>query len=409
MFEWLSLKDIYSVGETCKRLNAIAGDFFKDRLSGTLIKCTRRGIESIIPSRTSLHGFHPYVKYAFVCDNDVETFQHIASIEAGQLKEICFYRLTIQNMKQIEKVLRNIETIRLVSCSVQGDLYTSLLHFCKNLKCLKIKSNNAEHFIGSSNHWLAAEYPKLESIRLSTAFQSTLAAPEIGTFFKLNPQIKILAIDLIGLCYHKDSLLQSNIKLDILVIKIDYIASKRKDEAFAVIYQLHDRGIYNRLHIWFASESPDKRVFAFPAIEAMELTHAALFRLFVSISSISLRFLKELNIRTEFVINESLARKIPNLERIQLVHGDGEQLDICVVSFLQHCARLNKIDLRCNIYEDVGLKLSKWNKRREKLVGARKVTIVVNEDTFLTAKWSNETIDLKFIEVQRADQSCRTV
>ena len=101
--------------------------------------------------------------------------------------------------------------------------------------------------------------------------------------------------------------------------------------------------------------------------------------------------------------HEAVARNLVNLERIHI----GVPTSEAIASFIRHAANLKriKIDRGClmsNIEND-GLNLAAWNKLREKLPGARKVTIYVPEETYLAAKWTADKIDYSLISLQRAD------
>lgn len=93
-----------------------------------------------------------------------------------------------------------------------------------------------------------------------------------------------------------------------------------------------------------------------------------------------------------------------NLEKLNIQHYElGENINF-VLTFIQHSTKLKKIKISCGktfVFRDLPM----WQKVREKLVGAKQVTIYVDDDVNVATKWALKTTDFPLIELKRAE-SC---
>lgn len=74
-----------------------------------------------------------------------------------------------------------------------------------------------------------------------------------------------------------------------------------------------------------------------------------------------------------------------------------------ILPFFRRSTKLNKIKIQYQGEQKV-LNLSMLNKERAKLVGARKMTIYVEDDVYLATKWAtkNGDIHLSLVEMRRS-------
>lgn len=94
---------------------------------------------------------------------------------------------------------------------------------------------------------------------------------------------------------------------------------------------------------------------------------------------------------------EVLAKNLLKLDRLTIYRTRFEH----ILPFIQHSVNLKTIAIE--YFDGDILDLPALNKERKKLLGARKVTIYVEERVFLATKWASKTTHLGFIELKRIE------
>ncbi|XP_031636866.1 uncharacterized protein LOC116349526 [Contarinia nasturtii] len=462
VFDWLSLEQIQIVASTCKRLEVIAGTYYRTYLQGKLFSLYDTPIDPFtIQNQKCLHRYRqsqnmvrmnffnanpppPYPNRAHSatdhCDiclkshmNHLNEFIQKFRIDCGNFSYLQPFLSTCTSLKHIElhfdkwktkeiseefeRILKKVEVV-IMKCGFPGNLYW-FLQYCKNLKRLSVQNTQNERqtlgYYASNNSWLCKRYPKLEHIELNPKYSGEFFCSEIETFIKLNSHIKSLAVDMQFLeC--DDLLLQSDIKLDDLALSFELFdmsyhddeeeTAERDEDTFDLLHKLYEQGFYKRLHLYECEEFSTRRIERLSKLPGLETFHWTSWRIESFDVLKDFTNLKELQLSRSLTIVETefMAKNLQNLERIYF-WSTMKDFNL-IVPFIQHSVKLNKIvitrfDKKHSAY--AVLNLLKLNEEREKLLGGRQIIIFVEEAVFLHFKWKNWTIETKMIELRRAE------
>lgn len=404
IFEYLTQYDLRSIAQTCKALQKVAGEYYQRNY-----QASKSSFGMI-----NLQYFRPYIQYvvcdsfcfySYVYDSSLDLLDSIigdfTSAKQIYLSGVNFDILKSENMR---KILSNIEALQLNGWRRgHPKFYELLLEICKNLKRFSLSTN----FKTMDKKWLQRNYPKLEHIELmpDDDFKTT----EIITFLEINPKIQSFCTDARWLWENRTKLLQMNVNLEELKIKLlDHGIGREPDlkwrEFFEFLNQLYDRGFYKKFHFYY--DFPLKKSLSqqLPSVKGLE--KLTIFECECECELYQMNNLKELAITNCYPMDlnlDDLPNKLVNLERILLRWVSYEN----ILPFIRRSRYLTKIKLRA---KDEDLKcfnggivnLIKLNDERAKLDGARKLTIFVDNGIFLATKWTtpNGNTDLEFIELR---------
>lgn len=401
IFDWLSLADIEIVAATCKRLQAIAGDYYRNYLSAKLFKVDKCD-KSLSPFIQNVEIRLNYVRWS-----------NYKAIKCIKLKDDC---LAIARAKPFQKILNNVESVVLF-CNFPSNLYASFLKHCKNLKRLALQNTRDKTIRDNYNDWLTKRYPQLEHIEISSTYFGEIT--NVHTFLKRNSHIKSLSVDFVFIYYMEDHLLKRDIKLDDLALTFelfdeeDFCEYDNKEEAhkatFDLLHQLYDRGFYKRLHIYDGINGESTRtnhLLNLPGLETIcyGRSWGCLTERFLYTDLNRFAHLKELKLYARYSIAalQNLATNLPNLERLYLWNAEFND----IVPFVQHSMKLSKIGIGSRSLDRLFTEktnLIKLNMEREQLFGSKRIIIYVEEWVYLHLKWQENTVDMKMIELRRKD------
>lgn len=146
LFNWLSLDDLYSLGQTCKRMQRLTSVYFQENFKGASYYTEKLGAFG----RDDISAFKQFVQsIEWGIHNKEEDFQSVI-MNCDSIREVNIFQSSLsKSMIDCVKVkLNKIETIHLcgIEISSQFNLYEVFLKFCPNLKRLYIldfeKHNN---------------------------------------------------------------------------------------------------------------------------------------------------------------------------------------------------------------------------------------------------------------------------
>ncbi|XP_031634968.1 uncharacterized protein LOC116348194, partial [Contarinia nasturtii] len=216
IFEYLGVKDLHSFGQTCKRMNKVAGEYFKQNHSSAEIFCEKDGIhtvysdkDGVIDNLIQTSGFIKFIpcisiNYRFESTQPMGPLKyiksHISEFEATNhiyLWKLCIKNETVENFKQL---LPQLEILQHRHCTMYGDFYDLILKHCKNLREIYIQESDVGYRINGKLNWLLQEYPKLERLELmpddSYKFEELVEFEELREFFVRNPNVQRFSITL---------------------------------------------------------------------------------------------------------------------------------------------------------------------------------------------------------------------
>lgn len=432
IFDYLSVKDLHSIGQTCKTLQQAAGEYFKLNHSAAPKYSENDGIyteysdnSGVINQRTQTSCFNRFITYISHYYERKAPLQYIQSHadEFESFKHIYLVCTSLSKSKidRIKKLFDRVEIVQIRNCTMEVDFYASFLKFCINMKELYVQEADVGQYrnrygYGSgqeeqSNSWLLQSYPKLQHFELIPQFSNHIA--ELCQFFERNPNVQSFSASSRCLLANQNELLKSNAKLQVLEVKIFQVPrfyydddDVEEDDHYQsickLLKQLHANGFYKCLHFYVQriSQQCGDQLVELPGLEKLCIKYFT-----ENFNLTQLTTLKELVILDGANARDMklLACCLNNLQRLFLNNASFEDL----LPFLCHSVKLNVVKFSPK-NEHNGMnrgifKLLTSNGEREKLFGARKVIVYVPDNIFLATKWSinNGCTNLNMVEIKR--------
>ncbi|XP_031635597.1 uncharacterized protein LOC116348668 [Contarinia nasturtii] len=422
IFEYLDVKDLHSFGQTCKRMNKVAGEYFKQNYySSCRIQCERDGIymfyrdKSGVQKFIEISGFNKFVtKMSITNDNFEYNYRlkylksHINEFES--IKYINLRRLGIDNklFEHLRQLLPQLEVVQRDNCYMNGDIYDLIFKYCKNLREIHFQNSSVGIRTNGELNWLLQEYPKLQHFELTP--RDSYQIEELRDFFVRNPNVQRFSTSVDFLWDNRDILLNSKAKLDILELEgiSPYTLSRlykrqTSENIVELLNRLHEQGFYKRLHI-YSSHIDERICTSLASFKGLEFLYIReLDEIYYLAQLTNLRELMIWGGLRDPKDMEILANTLIKLERLYI---DNCKCIDEFMPFIRRSPQLNRIKI-IPPYGLIGeaLNLAMLNKERAKLVGARKIIIYTRDDVFLATKWTtrNGDTNLRFIEMKRLD------
>lgn len=402
VFDYLSVRDLITLSKTCTQLHQVAGYILRQnhpRASHFNIN----SFNTIQNEDISSVEFSNKVYF-----NSEHDFQHFLNIQPKlrYIKIIHFdfeFTLTFAKTERMKETLRNIEMLRIDHGFTNVDIHERLLFHCPNLKWLRIINSKID------TDWMKHKYPKLQQFEWGS-----FKAKGLITFLKLNPNIRILGIFEIFLYENQQLFLNSEVSLDVLKIEIQASLTEWKRSydciSFIVLLnKLRKRGLFKRLLLTFHYiPSPGQLnilallntplLLRFHLLD-METNHSHGYKLS------ALENLEELIIYDDgqIIDMEACANNLMKLQRIEFDQACLDRIaplfDRAVnlrVVFIKNLKAGNYFNQTNGI-----INLPVLNKKRGKLVGARKIILYVEESAYLATKWAYKKTDFGLVRMMR--------
>lgn len=426
IFDYLSVGDLQSFGQTCKTMQQVTGAYFKINYVAAPKFCENDGIYTEYhghdgaTQRANTSAFNEFITYMSHYYEKMHPLKYVElhSNEFASMNHIylvCVYSLNKTRIRCIQQVLSKVETVQVRNSTVEGDFYETLLKFCGNLKQLYVQEADVGHRRSwnnqiDNNKWLLHSYASLEHFELIP--KSSYHIPELIPFFERNQSVRSFSTSSTCLWNHKDEFLKSNVKLDILEVKFfsTYYDVDSDDSDFSImssicnlLNELYERGFYKRLH-FYVPRLNHKCSELLVSVHGLEKLCIKEFS--ESFNLVHLTNLKELDILNGGNAGdmEILSNSLVNLQRLFLRNASYNML----LPFIRRSMKLMKVKLfpnRKDSSDSSILKILTLNMEREKLCGADKVTIFVPDNIFLATKWkiNNGSTNLNLVEMRRTD------
>lgn len=404
IFDYLSIQDLISFSQTCKRLNQVAGYTFQQNYANADIIYKNGSI--FIRDLCNADCFTKFIHKVRIRENEhLKKFVRIQFKfhQIRQIELVCV-QMTRDKVELFKQNLANMEMLKFEYVDMNGRFHDDILKFCSNLKRLVITDGRAKRVLmGRGNKWLLKKYPTLEEIEI---ISNPSQLKKLKKFLELNPNIRKLSITDTYLKWYEQSLIGSKINLEELIVLNVSIDVN-------VIHQLnalYAHGFYKQLKMYFITWKDDNEVW-----EQMTSLNGLVMLSVGSGQGKSLiklsRFtgIPELSITQKQSIADywTLSTSLTNLERLQIWQASTDD----ILPFIRKSVKLHKIkidflgsgahfDVQTNIVDLRGL-----NQEREKLIGARKLTIYVKEKIYLATKWELTETNIGLIRLKR-EESC---
>lgn len=404
IFDWLLLKDLIAIGNTCKQLQRIAGNFFQLNYAAMSARGDNDGIYiSALPSNI----FNHYIQKISISGDRLGAYRYIAANCKDSIKQLRVYGcLPVGAFEYIKGILNGIERLEMTECMIEGEFYENHLKYCTNLKSLSVsrsaKVRNRGTVIGCGNDWLLQKYPTLEHFELTELAE--LHGNELQQFFNLNPNIRTFSTDVHGLWVNRHSIRASNVRLDTLAVNVcqstivdanNQIISI-KDSIYDLLDELHRHGFYQHLHLYIYILNKKEDLRKLLSLNSIEMLNGDIVHMDDAMDSIKILGIAY----PEEIANiENLPKNLMNLERLFF----ARICSVNVLPFICYSATLQVIKIRkfLDRIDSQTFNLEALNKKREQLVGARKIRIYVNEDFYLALKMTQKSVNFSLIELKR--------
>lgn len=397
-FDYLMMHDLMSIVKTCKRLNQVVRYIFSQNYSKSGLNWNYERTDY----KLRLYHFHDLMYRINISSKDNLDFLLKRQPKLNKLCHIKFYytRLTEPTLISFSEMLKTVTFLEIFNCDIQADFHEFVLTFCPKIQRISVawETNNrleSAVIVGTSNDWLRQKYPTLDHFELD---KKHLYFGALTAFLELNPNIRNLSINARLLKQNERSLRNLRIKLDNLAI-LD--RNNSTDAEFQqLLKRLHERGFYKRLKYYFTLPQQNQ----IDLLGPLNVVKFAIFNRYVSyvVNISALTHLEELRVPIVNVIAQwsELPAKLTHLQRIQIDSSTfGE-----ILPFIREAQQLKQIKI---VYfgqsfpESDVIDLVTLNKEREKLDGAQKVTIYVDDKIYVATKWAFKETDFNLVRLQR--------
>lgn len=414
IFDYLSAKDLHSIGQTCKTLNHAAGEYFQLNYCAAEKFLGENGIQTVEVrnERTETSGFNKFIEFLSHYYEGLGPLRYIKSHidEFGQAVNHLYFvclQMDSAKIKYFQKLLPKLEILQIRQCSIRGDLYDIFLRHCKNLNRLYIQDDMEAIINRRKNQWLLRNYPKLVHAELSPRYSFKIN--ELQTFFEFNPNLISFTSNSHTLWANRNTFLEAKLKLNRLEIKhfdsdyhFYYEERLSLTSVCEFLNRLHANGFYKWLHLHINTIDQQRSVdlASIRGLDKLSISHLEkCYELF------DLTNLKELSIYNCPIVSEAnrLATGLINLERLYLCNGTFEHL----LAFVSRSTKLTTIKFSASSEQKNGgiFNLTYLNHVRGNLTDALKVVIYADDNIILATKWAthNGDMNLNFVEMRRAN------
>lgn len=435
IFEWLSIKDLVMLGQTCNRMKQIVGYYIKMHYTATVFNYEEDGIYAEFPplvrrncfhvERSKVDGFHAYMRKLAIydleyvpcdgskdtCENSTKIIPHMKANSFKSLTELQLWNaiLTDNGISRIKEILEHLETVQMEQSyfsDENDEFYESFLQYCTNIKKLCIHEvwnpkRADKAIIGADNSWLLRKYPKLEYFELTTNGEHNRningQIHELPTFFEQNTNIKTFATNIEVILENIDTFKNTKAKWDVLCLHYDYIEAliPSKD----LLNELHANGLFNEFHLYICEVKFEQE------IANQLISFNGFTKLFNDMTDLYLDLSPLTNIKHLCINNncdnmEAVSKNLINLEIFELKCAPFDY----ILPFILYSPKLTTIVVLNDINNGTAIfNIDKLNKERSKLHNARKITIYVEENTYLTAKWATNKTNWSLIQIKRVE------
>lgn len=174
VFDWLSLKDLHSIAQTCQRMQRIAGWIFREKYPLAFVQYHEKMKFLSIKTGKNVNIFREHIqKLSLVDEFTLIDCRYIGLNRKKQFKSLMcidFEYITLYPtvLHAIKDNFVQIQEIKLKHCTmIDGDLYECLLKQAEKLKVLRVEvCFESNMMIGIGNDWLCYKYPELQHLDL---------------------------------------------------------------------------------------------------------------------------------------------------------------------------------------------------------------------------------------------------
>lgn len=317
--------------------------------------------------------------------------------------------LTGDEIKNLQESFEKLESVIIERCTVNRKFYQQFPKLCKKLRRLYVEDFDCRRKVlrQTKDEWLLLTYPELVHLHW-TQTKNWRPMNELKQFFERNPKVRSFATDIDSLWINRHLFNESAaISLDDLIIEMGQFKQYQEPKNIRYIYrflqEIHEEGVYKRLHInlKFFSQQTINEMPPMHDLKSLCLDHTdsdhddIILPKWLDLTELKVSsYCNLLNV-------DVLARQLVNLRQLHLQCVSLNDL----MEFVRYSVNLTKIkverldddDDEQNIIVDV----TALNEEREKLKGAQKLLIFIQEEVYLQVKWTRNGKEYSLIEIRR--------
>lgn len=398
IFDYLPLKDIISIGQTCIRMQKMTGYYLREYFPEIL--CTLDGKTAQIMYSDRFHLQTELYQYIgkLCIDGNLDYYLSANTFSSINTLILSSVELSKIQIEYIKHLLTMVENVHLKYCAVEAEFFEQLINLCPKLKSLHIQccrmSEDALHTLFAQNY-ASLEYLQYQPLPRKAATQIN----GLQQFLENHPNLKHFEIDYRFLWANREILNETNVQLNLLTIRFPPTNNNILYVYFVdLLKTLYERGFYKTLNLSFDYgdtevnfESLSNATSTLPALEMLNTPTDSIIDLSRLIN------LKELEIRSydSGTLIENIARNLKKLKRLTFYTASIDD----ILPFIRHSKRLKTINVY-NLRHNV-LDLFTLNEERKKLDDASPISICVLENVYLPTKWKVGNLHLSLVKIIR--------
>lgn len=413
IFNFLSLADVKSVGNTCKELHKITADHFKLKYPAKKLKI-RKPLSYFIPNTTN--GFGPFYRNIFIDDGDIQVFDMLTKTCENPLKnplnKIQFsqktHRKKISNGfgARIKNHLKTVASIEFLGCKIDGELHQLILQFTENLQRLSIRNYAHEGvYIGINDDWLRRKYRTLQHLAL---VKNPTEIEQLKTFFDRNRHIKSFTTTMAIIWLNKTVFQANSVNLNELNVELSLDDKSHLQLYVEFLNKLHRLSRYKYLKLRlidasFLTENVE-HIATLNGLNGIYFDCDVIINAELTTALASFEQLTTLYIRQPIEADATAKGNLhsANLKAIYMQTIKTELFVDQILPIVRQSPKIRKIFIR-KINGNLDLKIIKTNEIRIKLKDAAQLKVFVDDEIFLSIRRKYTDIELPAIELKRSE------
>lgn len=404
IFDFLSLKDLCSVGQTCIDLHRIAGEYFGRVYSSQSVYFCRTKNGDIIEKVDGLDtNFALYTQHLDFFNGNFGFFRY-AAINANQkLKSIQFdvKKCSPAHSKCIKNLLKTVENVTFFRCFENGQSFHHILRYCLNLRCLTVYNWPITKY-----EWPTRKYSTLECLELFGKFDVFCERCEsLMRFLQQNQQIKKISTS-IEFTQVLRIIENADLKLDELGFVLNGIDKMIVKVLRECVNKMHGNGYFKELKMfcywgnYLVYYIDDVRnLQGLTTVEIGYIDHYYCDMNQVIMALVTLVNLKELRFFYCSITIDQAILLSEHLINLKKLHLGCNSFDV-TIPFIRSLPQLKIIEVGESGFS-MNINIRKLNSERGSLSDAVKLTIHLPEGMFLVIKWTLKRVNYDWIQFKR--------
>lgn len=416
LFDWLALKELAALNNTCKKLQELTSDYVQRKYPMKSMKVGQdyKSKDIVYWSKDkSMHAFTKDVRNLVVVPS-TECLRYLHAVHSKNIDSMAFYdgQIMDEDAIYLEMLLKCVDIVEIQYGYIGGEFHESVLKYCRRMKQLVIKYGFGEcENSGVANRWCNQTYPTLEHFHWS----ATPLPDNLEIFFRQNPNIRSFNGGVYTTMNVLEFLLRTATTINELHFELILELHEDESEGMAAIQSnlntLYERGQFKdlMLEFLFCSHLLDS---GWSKLAYLTGAYIDFPRRPGSVKALSsLVHLKLLVLGINTIVSpakaNTLSKNLHDLEEIYI------QIDSvhAIIPFARHSAKLHKIYVY-RMGQDHGFNTKKIKRHlidslhecRTKLMDARKLIIYLPDQAYVQIKCqTSDCLNRNLIEIKRSE------